>query len=184
MILLYNMKYATVFHLISDIADKAKAVCVLIGGFAVNYYKVTRQTADVDFLTTKEDFEKISGFLEKEGFKKDYNQDVFARFAADKRYLMDIDFMFVDKETLDKIIKEAKTADIAGQKFMVPCLNHLIALKLHAIKYNPNIRRYKDIMDIMELIRVNKVNVRSDEFKNLCLKYGTEKLYNNILEEF
>jgi hypothetical protein len=36
----------------------------------------------------------------------------------------------------------------------------------------------------MELIRVNKVNVRSEEFKNLCLKYGTEELYNNILEKF
>lgn len=178
------MNYATVFHLISDIADKAKAVCVLIGGFAVNYYKVTRQTADVDFLTTREDFEKIAGLLEKEGFKKDYDQDVFARLTADRRYLMDIDFMFVDKETLDKIIKEAKTADIAGQKFKVPCLNHLIALKLHAIKYNPKIRWYKDFIDIMELIKVNKIDVRGDEFKNLCLKYGTEELYNDILEKF
>ena len=178
------MKYATVFHLISDIADRSKIVCVLIGGFAVNYYKGTRQTADVDFLTTKEDFEKITGLLEKEGFKKDYSQEVFARLTADNRYLMDIDFMFVDKGTLDKIIKEAKTADIAGQKFMVPCLDHLIALKLHAIKYNPKIRWYKDFIDIMELIRVNKVNARSEEFKNLCLKYGTEELYNNILEKF
>jgi hypothetical protein len=178
------MKYPTVFHLISDIMNMSGAVCALIGGFAINYYKVTRQTADVDFLTTKEDFEKIAGLLEKEGFKKDYSQEVFSRLTADSRYLMDIDFMFVDKETLDKIIKEAKTAYIAGQKFMVPCLNHLIALKLHAIKYNPKIRWYKDFMDIMELIRVNKVNVRSEEFKNLCLKYGTEELYNNILEKF
>jgi len=32
----------------------------LIGGFAVNYYKVARYTADVDFLIAEEDFEKVS----------------------------------------------------------------------------------------------------------------------------
>ena len=53
------MKYPTVFHLISTVVDKADVHCVLIGGFAVNYYKVTRQTADVDFLITENDFKKI-----------------------------------------------------------------------------------------------------------------------------
>jgi hypothetical protein len=64
----------------------------------------------------------------------------------------------------------------------VPCLNHLIALKLHAIKYNPKIREYRDLPDIIELIRINKINTKDVEFKNLCLKYGREELYNKILE--
>jgi hypothetical protein len=176
------MKYPTVFHLISSIIDEAKACCVLIGGFAVNYYKVTRQTADIDFLITKGDFERISGLLEKEGFIQDHTQDVFARLKCNRVNLMDIDFMFVDKETIDKIIKQGKQVTIAGQKFIVPSLNHLIALKLHAIKYNPKIREYKDFLDIIELIRVNKVKVKSSEFKQICLTYGTEELYNKILD--
>ena len=176
------MKYSNIFHLVSDVFTKEKVASVLIGGFAVNYYKVTRQTADVDFLITRDSFEKIIGLLEKEGFKKDVAQEVFARLVAEKEYLMDLDFMFVDKETLDKIIKEGKKITIAGEKFTVPSLNHLIALKLHAIKYNPGIREYRDLSDIMELIRVNKVGVQDEEFKNLCLKYGTEELYLKILE--
>jgi predicted nucleotidyltransferase len=95
---------------------------------------------------------------------------------------MDLDFMFVDKETLDKIIQEAKEINIAGQKLLVPSLQHLIALKLHAIKYNPKIREYKDLSDIVELIKVNKINARDAEFKSLCLKYGTEELCHKILE--
>lgn len=177
-----GMKYPTIFHLISSIVDKTKVTCVLIGGFAVNYYKVTRQTVDVDFLITKEDFEKILGLLEKEGFKKDYTQQVFVRLTADKSYLMDLDFMFVDKDTLDKIVKEAKETSIAGQKFIVPALNHLLALKLHAIKYNPKIRENKDLPDIINLIRINKLDVKNNEFRKLCLKYGTEELYRKILE--
>jgi len=177
-----KMRYPTIFHLFSSVFSKAGAACVLIGGYAVNYYKLSRQTADVDFLITKEDFEKISSLLEKEGFKKDYEQEVFARFSGRGTHLMDIDFMFVDKDTLDKIIKEGKEASIARQKFIVPSLNHLIALKLHAIKYNPGIREYKDLPDIIQLIRINRLDIKNAGFKELCLKYGTEGLYNKILE--
>jgi hypothetical protein len=176
------MRYSTVFDLVSSVCSKLRIPFVLIGGFAVNYYKVTRQTADVDFLITKGDFDQIAAVLEKEGLKQDYTQEVFARFKAEKPYFMDLDFMFVDKETLDKIIKEAKVATIAGQKFMVPCLNHLIALKLHAIKYNPKIREYKDLADIIELIKANKIDAKNNVFKELSLKYGTEELYRKILE--
>ena len=176
------MKYSTIFHLVSFVCSKRKIPYVLIGGFAVNYYKVTRQTADVDFLITQEDFDKIIGLLKKEGFKQDYAQEVFTRLTSEKPYFMDLDFMFVDKETLDKIIKEGKEASIAGQKLIVPCLNHLIALKLHAIKYNPKIREYKDLADIIELIKANNIDVKDNVFKALCLKYGTEELYRKILE--
>ena len=175
------MGYSTIFHLISDISNKTGISCVLIGGFAVNYYKVTRQTADVDFLITKEDYKKILGFLEEEGFRQYYIQDVFVRLVSQKGYLMDLDFMFMDKKTLDKIIEEAVSTTIAGQEFMVPSLNHLIALKLHAIKHNPKDREFKDFLDITELIKVNRLDVKSIEFKDLCLKYGTEELYQKIL---
>ncbi|MFH1478507.1 MAG: nucleotidyl transferase AbiEii/AbiGii toxin family protein [Candidatus Omnitrophota bacterium] len=176
-------QYPSIFHLFSDIFSKSKVNCVLIGGFAVNYYKVSRQTADIDFLITKEDFEKISDILIKKGFKKDYEHEVFTRLLGDEPYLMDTDFMFVDKDTLDKIIKDGKKISIAKQKFIVPSLSHLIALKLHAIKYNPSIREYRDMPDIIQLINVNKIDVKDTEFKDICLTYGTEELYNKILEK-
>jgi hypothetical protein len=177
------MSYSSVFHLVSSISQKQGVSCVLIGGFAVNYYKVTRQTADVDFLITYDDFEKILPLLEKAGYKKDYVQEVFTRLKSNELYLMDIDFMFVDKDTLDKIIKGSKKAVIGGQEFTVPSLNNLIALKLHSLKYNFKLREHKDLFDIIDLIRVNKVAYKSEEFKELCLKYGTKEIYQNIIEK-
>lgn len=171
-----------IFHLISKISEKKGIDYVLIGGFAVNYYKVTRQTADVDFLITKEDFEKILVLLEKSGYKKDYVHEVFIKLKSDKAYLMDVDFMFVDKETLVKIIKEGKSISIAGEKFIVPSLNNLIALKLHSIKYNPKLRLTKDLPDIINLIRINNVDYKSEGFRELCLRYGTEDIYKKILD--
>lgn len=176
------MKYSSVFHLLSAVFGKTGVCGVLIGGFAVNYYKVTRQTADVDFLIIQEDFKKMLSLLKEEGYKVDYAQEVFTRLKSNKFYLMDLDFMFVDKETLDKIIKESKKIFIAGEKFIVPSLKHLIALKLHSLKYSLKLRENKDLPDIIELIRINKLKVKTKEFRDLCLKFGTEALYNKILE--
>lgn len=170
-----------IFQLVSNIVKEKDIPCVLIGGFAVNYYKVTRQTVDVDFLITEEDFEKILGVLHKHGLKVECRSEVFVRCSAAEKYFMDLDFVFVEKDTLDKIIKESKVANIGKQKFLVPSVEHLIALKLHAIKYNPRQREYKDLLDVIDLIKVNKVKVYTNSFKELCLKYGTEELYNKIL---
>ena len=175
------MKYPTVFHLVSAIVQDTGAPCVLSGGFAVNYYKVTRQTADIDFLITERDFKKISNLLGKEGYREDCRQEAFTRLTTNSDYLLDLDFMFVDKETLSKIIKKGSEIEIAKQKFIVPSLNHLIALKLHSIKNNPKPRMNKDLPDIIELIRINKVDIKKEDFKNLCVKYGTRSLYIELL---
>lgn len=176
------MEYHSAFHLISDIAKKKGISCVLIGGFAVNYYKFSRQTADVDFLITEEDFNKIQSYLEAAGYKKEFSQKVFVRFKSNKSGLMDIDFMFVDKDTLDKIMMDAKEIVIAKHKLLVPSLMNMIALKLHSLKYNFKIRQPKDLPDIASLIKLNRVDAKTEEFHQLCLKYATEDIYQKILE--
>lgn len=176
------MNEPSVFHLIGEITHQKDVSCVLIGGFAVNHYKVSRQTADVDFLITKEDFEKIWDSLKKAGYKESFAQENFAQLESTQLSLRNVDFMFVDRSTLDKILKEAGSLTISGQKFVVPSLNHLIALKLHAIKNNEKIRLMKDFPDIVNLIKNNGIDVKKEDFKNLCLKFGTENLYQRIRE--
>lgn len=176
------MEERSVFHLISDFTHEQGASCVLIGGFAINHYRVTRQTADVDFLITKEDFNKIVGLLENAGYKKTLLQENFVQLQSNRLSLLDVDFMFVDQDTLEKIISEGQKLKIVGQTFMVPSLYHLIALKLHSIKHNSKIRLTKDFPDIINLIRINKIDVEDKKFKDVCLKYGTKELYDKIRE--
>ncbi len=176
------MKASSIFHLISDLTHEEGVSCVLIGGFAINYYRVTRQTADVDFLITKEDFDKIAGLLEKAGYKKALLQENFVQLQSSRLSLLDVDFMFVDQETLKKIKDEGKEITIARQKLIVPSLYHLIALKLHSIKFNTKIRLMKDFPDIINLIRINQIDIKDKKFKEVCLKYGTADLYQKILE--
>lgn len=177
------MVYQSVFHLLSRLSKKTGISLILIGGFAVNYYKYTRQTVDVDFLIKEKDFQKMSDLLRATGYKLDYSQEVFARFiSTNDSIIMDIDFILVDEETFDKIINDSQKTSIVGCEFAVPSLEHLIALKLHAVKYNPTLRLAKDIPDIINLIKINNLDAKSEKFRELCLKYGTQGIYQNILE--
>lgn len=175
------MNYAKVFHLVVRASKKVDAPCVLIGGFAINFYKVTRNTLDIDFLITKEDFLRIKDTLLAAGYAEEFATDVAVRFS-NKKEALDIDFMIVDDLTREKIIEDGKIADIVGEKLIIPSLNHLIALKLHAIKNNQKNRIWKDLPDIIRLIQMNNVDCKNKTFKELCLKYGNNEIYQIILK--
>jgi predicted nucleotidyltransferase len=176
------MKSASVFDFITVEFRKAKIPFVLIGGFAVNYYRVTRATADIDILMTDLDFQTALPLLEKRGYQLVTQTDLFVRFVHRECEWMDLDIMFIDRDTINGIVKEGKEVEMLGTKVTVPSLEHLIALKLHSIKHNPEHREFRDLGDIVELIRRNQLDVRSDGFRDLCLKYGTDELYRKILE--
>jgi predicted nucleotidyltransferase len=176
------MKFDEIFHIVSQVAKKEKISCLLIGGFAINYYKVTRQTLDVDFLITPEGFEKIKPVLKQAGYREEFVRDVFARLGHKEKDRMDLDFLFVDRETLRKMIRSGKKIKLAGEEFYIPSLEHLLALKLHAMKNNPNQRLFKDLPDVLNLIQLNRVDYKTRKFEKLCLKYADEKIYRAVME--
>lgn len=177
------MRYDTPFDLISIECKKAGVPVILIGGFAINFYKVSRETADIDFLIDQNDYGRIRMILTEAGYDEVYTEKVFARFSnkADQLHFLDIDFMFVDRATLSEMIQNGKEITIAKNTFIVPSLNHLLALKLHSIKHNPGQREYKDLLDILNLVKGNNVDFKSKDFEKLCLKYGTKALFEKII---
>lgn len=174
-----EMNYSNAFELVSEEAEKKKVTCVLIGGFAINFYNVVRQTTDIDFLIAKGDFEKLLPALHEQGYTVTRRSDVFINLESSNRRLLDLDYMFVDLKVFESILKDGREVQIAKRKFVIPSLNHLIALKLHSIKGNPK-RELKDLPDIVGLIQNNDVDVHSKSFEELCLKYGDSGLLEKI----
>ena len=83
--------------------------------------------------------------------------ELFSRFTDKNKRMMDLDLIFLEENTFKKILEESKTIKIAGMNINVPSLNHLIALKLHAIKNNEKDRILKDLPDVLKLINTNKI---------------------------
>lgn len=180
----YNpfMKYPTIFDLFEEEFSKAGIPYVLVGGFAVNFHGLSRQTVDIDFMIASDHYQKALGIvMENTDYREFHRQELFARLKDAKGYGMDVDFLFVDSKTLSNILQEGKKVKIAGREMVVPSLRHLIALKLHSIKNNPE-REGKDLFDIHQLIQLNKLDVTTSDFKKWCLTFGTELLYTKIKE--
>lgn len=173
-------KYPTLFDMIAVEFKKANIPHILVGGFAVNSYNVLRATQDVDFLIEKNLYPKVSALLKKFGYEESQQTDISRRLSKLDQTSIDIDFLLVDQKTMEGIQKEGRQITIVGQSFLTPSLQHLMALKLHAIKQNPKNREVKDLPDIIRLIRENRVDVFSDEFKSLCTKYGPPNIYSKI----
>ena len=177
------MKYPTIFDLVNNIFMKANVNCILIGGFAINNYKLTRQTVDIDFLCTKIDFSKIEILLKEEGYEIKRAEDNFIQLENKQQNLIDIDFMLVNENTFSKIFSSGNKIKIAGIEFTIPSLFHLIALKLHSISSNP-LRQITDFPDIIRLIKENNVDIDSNDFQALCHKFGTKEIYEKIKQVF
>lgn len=170
------------FDIVARACRKTASSVILIGGQAVGVRGYQRVTLDVDFMVTEADYEKLKPAICAEGYRETVRTDVAAKLRAESEHLIDIDFMFVEAETFRGIQKESKAETFQDVQFLVPKPEHLIALKLHAIKQQPDLRELKDLNDIVELIRANQVDVLSESFKSMCLKYGTPELYQKILQ--
>ena len=173
-------KEASIFDILAAEFKQAKISCILIGGFAVNCYQVSRYTSDIDFLTTEEDYAKIFKSLKRREYEEFHRGKNFVRLKSRRPEWMILDFMFVDRMTFDRMLREGQKKNFMGSEWIVPSLEHLIALKLHTIKNNPD-RELRDLLDIVDLIKVNQLEVHTDRFKALCLKHGTQEIYEKIL---
>ena len=167
------------FKKLSTEFETAKIPFLLIGGYALNAYGYSRATRDVDFMMISSDFDKAKQIVQRCGYRQYVHKDLCARFVDHEKQWPPLDLVFVEKETFQNIIKEAKNVEIMGRKLLVPSAEHLIALKLHAIKNDPQ-REAKDLSDIFEIIKATGLDVSSPKFKDFCLKFGNAALYERI----
>ena len=107
------------FLIMAEQCRKAGALFVLVGGFAVNFHRVTRNTDDVDFLMTEEGFEKARPFLSEAGYSQMMKQHLYARLRKEGEWegqFPDIDVLFTNPSTLDVLVNQACDMDLGREK--------------------------------------------------------------------
>ncbi len=156
---------------------------LLIGGLALQQYAVARQTLDVDCLICDADRDRIVGLFKKEGFAVTAETGSFVRLRHESVHMMDVmmdlDLLLVDAETLSEMLAESRPAGIGSRGLRVPCLAHLIALKLHSVRNDPK-RELRDLSDIVELLRANPDVVTAEELERLTGGYGPDGALEKI----
>ena len=152
---------------------------LLIGGYAVGVHGYHRATFDIDFLVLKEDRDAWIAKLGDAGMSKVSETSAFAQFT--QKDGEGFDLMFVNGETFDQMWRDSIEKHFDEHVARVPHLDHLLALKLHALKQKVAHRTGKDATDVEELIRANKVDISQPIYEKLFLKYGTREIYETFL---
>ncbi len=156
-----------------------KVEALLIGGYALPAYGVMRQTVDVDCLMAETDIRALYDILSKVGYVEKEKTENFVRYSHHSLYLMDVDVVLVDRSTFEKMVKESVIYRIGKIQMRVPSLTHLIALKLHAIKNNPE-RENRDMGDIVELLKSNAGKISETGLQSICSGYGPEGVFAKL----
>lgn len=171
------------FALLSNVLEENDSKAVVFGAVSMGVYGYQRNTLDIDFLLSEDDFNNFTGILERIGYQKVLQTAQYAKFRHLDERFMDIDVVFVARDTADKIIKLAEIKKIRGDNsFLCASLETILATKLHAVKYNNECRGGKDVTDIKMLVAANDIDVHSEWFKSLCVRYGSEEIYGIFLK--
>lgn len=153
---------------------------LIIGGYAVAAHGHTRATFDVDFLVRRAEREEWRSRAAAAGLKLFGESNAFAQFIQPQGG-DGLDLMFVDDSTFDRMWQSSDERDFGGSSARVPCLDHLLALKLHALKQALPHRSFRDAEDVETLARRNGLNLGDPRYKELFLKYGSQELYDTFL---
>ena len=152
----------------------------LIGALAFAYWGHRRYTEDIDFLVQKTDVQKVKAIMEKYGYEIYVDTDNATQFTHQIKEMVDIDFLYANKEASLSMIKQARgfTA-IDGVEIKVALPEDLIALKLQAIGLNPK-RELQDMADIQAIVELLGDKLNWSIIKEYCMLLAMEEFYERI----
>lgn len=149
---------------------------LVIGGYAVVALGHARTTFDVDFLIRRGDRAEWERRATAAGLHEVHSTPVFTQFAGPGEADA-LDLMCVEDATFFPMWDAGHDHSFGGSMARIPCLDHLLALKLHALRHAGDIRFSKDAADIEALVRRHTLDLRLPHYRDLFRKYGTPEIH-------
>ncbi len=174
------------FVLISELVGKlaelqaaGKLRFLLIGGYGLEGHAIQRDTRDVDFLIASESVPLVEQALFGLGYQRMDLTNLCGNYAHPFQDAIPVDLLLVNASTMDKLWADRTPHVFLGRELAVPSIPSYVALKLHAIKWNP--RRFgKDASDIVRLVQENPDSLNQDELRSLCDRFGPAGVFEKL----
>ncbi len=155
---------------------------LLIGGRGLEAHGYVRSTLDLDLLVRLPDLDLLGERLREFGYVLTAETAIFSRWRSVDPAMVDLDLLYVDPATFDKLDRDAVTMNCGELSLRVPSVPGMIALKLHAMR-NEADRRIRDTQDIQAILRLNPTAVALDDLRALCERYGPPEIFELIHDE-
>jgi len=130
----------------------------VIGGLALAAYGSTRMTLDVDLVTDAAAQDALVTFMTSRGFETLHRSAGHSNHLHLDRRHGRVDVVYVRERTADALFSSLRhLPGPGGRTIAVPKPEHLIAMKVQAIKDAPE-RTWQDLADIAHLLRAPGVD--------------------------
>jgi hypothetical protein len=150
----------------------------VIGGIGIAGYGMGRATVDLDLIVDAGAQDEVIRFLESLGYETLHRSPGYSNHQHPLSEMGGIDLVYVRGETSRRIFQDSRAIEgPGGRKVPVPSPEHLIALKVVAIKNDPS-RKYQDMADVrflMSLPGIDREAVRAQ-----FAKHGLRELFHEL----
>ena len=172
------MDFGKVIDLLSGFFVRENIPFAVIGAFGLQAYGLTRATTDLDFVTDSAAREVLVAFLESKGYRTLYLSEGYSNHLHPDAPLGRVDFVYVSGETSRRLFEGAVPAPVvSGRELPVPRPEHLAAMKVQAMKNDPQ-RRHQELADIGFLLSMPGVD--RGEIRDYFESSGLADLYDEI----
>ena len=171
------MDFGRVVETLAEFFEREKLPYAVIGAFGLHAYGLTRATIDVDFVTDAAAQPRLVGFLEARGYETLYVSPGYSNHLHPNADLGRVDLVYVSGETSRRLFADTKLFSIAGRALPVPRPENLAAMKVHAMRNDPE-RRHQELSDIRFLMGLP--NVDREEIRAYFVAAGMEELFDDL----
>lgn len=165
-------------HLITTFLERDRKPYAVIGGFAMHAYGRPRATIDLDFAVSIEVQSDLVAFLEAQGYETLHRSMSYSNHLHADPTLGRVDFVYTSGETTVRLFADSRETLLAGATVRVPRPEHLVAMKVLAMKNDPT-RVARELADITDLPRVPGVDIA--EARRYFAQHGMEDHLEQII---
>jgi len=138
--------------------------------------RLFRQAIIQIFIVLVEDAQKVQAIALGLGYRILDDGKEIASYVRD---LQRFDVMHAQRPISRDLLGRAVEINVDGMKVPVIPVEGLIGLKVQA--YNDNPKRLQDVMDMVELFRINQQTLNMDEVRSYFRLFDRERLLDDIL---
>jgi hypothetical protein len=173
-----SLDFSKVIRVVAPFFEREGFAYAVIGAFGLHAYGLTRATSDLDFVTDFQAQAKLVLFLAELGYETLYLSSGYSNHLHSDPEMGRLDFVYVTGDTSRQLLGSAKKLLVLGDvSVAVPRPEHLAAMKIHAMKNDPE-RTFQEMADISFLLRLPQIG--RAEVKGYFEKQGMMDRYNEI----
>lgn len=171
------MEFTRVLEAFSGFFEREDIRYALAGGLALQAWGHTRTTHDADFVVPGAERERVIAYAESIGYRTTFMSEGYSNHRHPDPAFGDVDFLYVYGATAEQVFTESSPRNAVGVTVPVTKPEHLIAMKVRAMKNAP--RRVlidaPDIEFLLSLPNLDRARVRA-----YFDQHGLLKIYDEL----